>query len=323
MELLKYEEIGKTSYYQLPKKLFTDKYKGMSLDAKVVYAFLRDRMILSLRNEWKDDSGYAYIIFRQSEIADLLDISLRTVKRIYAELRNFGLIKIQQQGMGKPSRVYIYKMDDNFDTNAEDNNNTTLRDVGDTIYRDKEGTSIGDKIDTAHGDKIDTVYGDKIDTTYGDTTGTSYKSETEYRETESNKTENREKEKRTLSYESVREKDADASHAPTSTEPATTCKPKKKRVAFVPPTYDEVREYCLLRNNDVDPERFIDYYESNGWLVGRNKMKDWKAAVRNWERREVNVRRPWGNQAANDKQEAISVVQRLAMKYAKEGINDG
>ena len=58
--------------------------------------------------------------------------------------------------------------------------------------------------------------------------------------------------------------------------------PKRKR--FVPPTLDEVKAYCQERQNGVDAERFIDYYTSNGWLVGKNKMKDWKAAVRTWER---------------------------------------
>jgi hypothetical protein len=47
---------------------------------------------------------------------------------------------------------------------------------------------------------------------------------------------------------------------------------------------EEVQAYCLERKNNVDAERFIDYYTSNGWLVGKNKMKDWKAAVRTWER---------------------------------------
>ena len=59
-------------------------------------------------------------------------------------------------------------------------------------------------------------------------------------------------------------------------------KPKRKR--FVPPTLSEVSDYCKERNNSVDPERFIDYYESNGWRVGKNPMKDWKAAVRTWEK---------------------------------------
>ena len=53
---------------------------------------------------------------------------------------------------------------------------------------------------------------------------------------------------------------------------------------FVPPTPDEVREYCKERQNLLDAERFVDFYESKGWMVGKSKMKDWKAAVRNWER---------------------------------------
>ena len=53
---------------------------------------------------------------------------------------------------------------------------------------------------------------------------------------------------------------------------------------FIPPTLEEVKAYCKERNNTVDAERFIDYYTANGWLVGKNKMKDWRAAVRTWER---------------------------------------
>jgi predicted phage replisome organizer len=53
---------------------------------------------------------------------------------------------------------------------------------------------------------------------------------------------------------------------------------------FTPPTVEEVRSYCAERKNNVDAQRFVDYYTSNGWLVGKNKMKDWRAAVRTWER---------------------------------------
>lgn len=58
----------------------------------------------------------------------------------------------------------------------------------------------------------------------------------------------------------------------------------KKRKRFAVPTVDEVKAYCLERKNNVDAQKFIDYYTSNGWMVGKNKMKDWKAAVRTWER---------------------------------------
>ena len=55
---------------------------------------------------------------------------------------------------------------------------------------------------------------------------------------------------------------------------------------FAPPTVEEVRAYCVERNNRVDPERFVDFYSSKNWFVGKNKMKDWKAAVRTWEKRD-------------------------------------
>ena len=60
--------------------------------------------------------------------------------------------------------------------------------------------------------------------------------------------------------------------------------PKSKAKRFTPPTLEEVTAYCIERGNNVDAQHFIDYYTSNGWLVGKNKMKDWKAAVRTWER---------------------------------------
>jgi hypothetical protein len=50
------------------------------------------------------------------------------------------------------------------------------------------------------------------------------------------------------------------------------------------PTLEEVKQYCFERKNNVDAEKWFDYYTSNGWKVGRNTMKDWKAAVRTWER---------------------------------------
>ena len=55
------------------------------------------------------------------------------------------------------------------------------------------------------------------------------------------------------------------------------------------PTLEEVKAYCSERGNKVDPERWFDYYTSNGWKVGKNPMKDWKAAVRTWERGEART----------------------------------
>lgn len=58
----------------------------------------------------------------------------------------------------------------------------------------------------------------------------------------------------------------------------------EKAKRFIPPSVEEVEQYCIERNNNIDAQSFIDFYESKGWMIGKNKMKDWKAAVRTWER---------------------------------------
>lgn len=61
-------------------------------------------------------------------------------------------------------------------------------------------------------------------------------------------------------------------------------KEKSTTSRFIPPTLEQVQAYCLERNNLVDPNKWFDFYQSKGWMVGKNKMKDWKAAVRTWEK---------------------------------------
>lgn len=88
--------------------------------------------------------------------------------------------------------------------------------------------------------------------------------------------------------------DAKPSPAPPSIE-----KPVEKSKKFVKPTVEQVRDYCQERQNGVNPEKFVDYYDSNGWKVGKNPMKDWKAAVRTWEKNGYsNVSKP--EQAKSD-----------------------
>lgn len=64
-------------------------------------------------------------------------------------------------------------------------------------------------------------------------------------------------------------------------KPLTEAKGRRK---FTKPTVEEVRRYCMERRNTVDAQSFVDFYDSKGWLVGKTPMKDWKAAVRTWER---------------------------------------
>lgn len=65
---------------------------------------------------------------------------------------------------------------------------------------------------------------------------------------------------------------------------------KEKLPLFTPPTVEEVAAYCKERGNNVDAEQFIAFYTSKGWMVGKSKMKDWKACVRTWERRDAKPR---------------------------------
>lgn len=69
-------------------------------------------------------------------------------------------------------------------------------------------------------------------------------------------------------------------------ESAKPITPTTHRRKFVKPTPEEVREYCREKGFPIDAERFCDYYESNGWVVGKSPMRDWKAAVRTWARKE-------------------------------------
>lgn len=76
----------------------------------------------------------------------------------------------------------------------------------------------------------------------------------------------------------------------------------KKSYKFCPPSLDEVKAFVSEHNFAVDPQRFIDYYTANGWKVGRNPMKDWRAAVRNWSRRNYStpISLPAMTQEVND-----------------------
>ncbi len=77
---------------------------------------------------------------------------------------------------------------------------------------------------------------------------------------------------------------------------------RTRTTRFTPPTLEEVKAYCAERKNSVDAQRFVDYYTSNGWLVGKNKMKDWRAAVRTWER----------NNTSSSKSSGIAVKQNAS-----------
>lgn len=98
-----------------------------------------------------------------------------------------------------------------------------------------------------------------------------------------------------------------------ATEVQQTCSVEKEKEIeierdnkgrFTPPSVDEVSAYCTERGNRIDAQTFVDFYSAKGWMIGKNHMKDWKAAVRTWEKTEVSRRKT--NPALKYDQKTIS-----------------
>jgi predicted phage replisome organizer len=85
---------------------------------------------------------------------------------------------------------------------------------------------------------------------------------------------------------------------------------KPPRATFKPPTIDEVRAYCEERGGRVDPVLWHDFYTGKGWMVGKNRMKDWQAAVRTWERGDRSPGKPAADTTTEDDVEAAFAAAR-------------
>lgn len=115
-----------------------------------------------------------------------------------------------------------------------------------------------------------------------------------------------------LEIEIELEKDIEIEKEIHSSAKSTTTKRKR----FEKPTLSQITQYCLERNNCVNAEQFYDYYESNGWKVGKNAMKDWKACVRTWERNGYD--KPIKKK--NNKQDTLNDMRDLMNEYG--GVNE-
>jgi hypothetical protein len=99
---------------------------------------------------------------------------------------------------------------------------------------------------------------------------------------------------------------------------------KASTARFIKPTIQQVIEYCQERNNNVDAEKWYNHYESNGWKVGRNSMKDWKAAVRTWEQNSsTSIRQSGSNYTRPDaeiesRRKAEEINERMANEQLPE-----
>lgn len=104
-------EAEQYSFYRIPKVLFTDgRFKGVSVEAKVLYGLLLDRMALSVRNDWQDQEGRVYIIFTIADIMETLGCAEQKANKLLNELdaaKGVGLIERVRRGLGKPNVIYV------------------------------------------------------------------------------------------------------------------------------------------------------------------------------------------------------------------------
>ncbi len=103
------EQSEQFSFYRVPKILFTgEQFRDLSVEAKVLYGLLLDRMSLSAKNGWQDDDGRVYIIFTTEEVMKAMNCADNKATKLMSELENkAGLITRCRQGLGKPSRIFV------------------------------------------------------------------------------------------------------------------------------------------------------------------------------------------------------------------------
>lgn len=148
------------SFYRIPKVLFTEeRFRSLSMDAKVLYGLLLDRMGLSIRNGWTDKEGRIYIIFTTEQIMEALGCANQKVTKLLCELENkCGLIERKRQGLCKPNLIYVKNFVDNHarQPKSQDQNHEN-HDAGimeSTVQESRE----------SHGIKTESNYTDLSDT---------------------------------------------------------------------------------------------------------------------------------------------------------------
>lgn len=181
-------EYSRNTFYQLPKYLFTEEFKGMSYGAKVLYALLKDRHELSVQNGWVDDKGDIYLVMSRDEMCELMDVTAKTIIKFINEIKQFDLMEEDRRGLGKANLIYILQIKtcknstprhgkitgqdmDNFHANDTDRNQTDFNDIsrarGEPVKRLKKKSNNDSSFDTdefyelAKKKSYDTYKGDK------------------------------------------------------------------------------------------------------------------------------------------------------------------
>ena len=95
------------AFFKMPKVLFTDKYKDLSAEAKLLYGLMLDRMQLSAINGWCDKNGEVFIFYAIAETSEMLGCGHDKATRLQRELEKYNLLRRKYQGKGKPAKLYV------------------------------------------------------------------------------------------------------------------------------------------------------------------------------------------------------------------------
>lgn len=144
------EEENSHRFYQMPKELFTNpKYKELDSNAKILYSVLLDRKELSRKNKWVDKYNQVYLIYTRENIADLLNVSIRTVTKVFNQLRDAKLIEEEQQGLNKPNKIYVLRLEYQGQAKVSSQDRQKLltsdTDLRETEFKDLKDNNIGDE----------------------------------------------------------------------------------------------------------------------------------------------------------------------------------
>lgn len=112
LDYYKSNETLSHKYYQVPQELFESSlYKDkLNSDSKILYAFLLDRLSLSIRNHWVDNANRIFLIFTRQEVQEKLGLSEKTVTKAFKQLVDTDLIEEKRQGLGRPNLIYVAKI---------------------------------------------------------------------------------------------------------------------------------------------------------------------------------------------------------------------
>jgi len=148
------DEVQRNTFYQLPKFLFSDEFKGLSNDARVLYSLLRDRHDLSIKNHWVNNNNEVYLICSREAMQKMLGLTDKPVTRAMNDLKKHRLVDEERRGQGKPNFIYLLMLKNSLNT---ENRRTSDSRTGDSPILEPENL-YPNNTDFNNTDFIETSY---------------------------------------------------------------------------------------------------------------------------------------------------------------------